>query len=193
MKRLLNHLALLMIVIVLVTAGCATAPPNLQTYARPEADFSSIKRIAVFPFEALNPDEFSGERIRRLVIAEFLNKGYEIIEPGEVLSVMTEMLPNRSLAGLSRDDITKVSKKLNADAVVTGAVETYRMSSGVTVPYPDVSISLRLLSSSSGDILWSAAHTSGGPNFWTRHFGSEGITLSEAAKKVVHEAIQRLP
>ncbi len=32
----------------------------------------------------------------------------------------------------------------------------------------------------------------GGASFWTRHFGAEGITLSEAVRKAVKEAIDTL-
>jgi hypothetical protein len=34
--------------------------------------------------------------------------------------------------------------------------------------------------------------TSGGPSFWTRHFGAEGASLSDTANTVVKEAIDTL-
>jgi len=49
-----------------------------------------------------------------------------------------------------------------------------------------------LLEASSGSIIWSVRHTAGGASFWARHFGAEGITLSEAARKAVKEAVNKL-
>jgi hypothetical protein len=73
-----------------------------------------------------------------------------------------------------------------------GSVEAYGISRGISVSYPEVSINLMLVEASSGNVMWSVCHTSGGPSFWTRHFGAEGISLSEAATKVVKEAIDTL-
>ena len=73
-----------------------------------------------------------------------------------------------------------------------GSVETFMMSRGISVPYPEVTINLRLLESATGGILWSVSHTSGGPSFWTRHFGAEGAALDETSGKVVKEALDTL-
>lgn len=187
-----GSLAVAAVIMFLAQAGCSTAP-HLQSYTRSETDFSATRKIAVFPLESLTQDEFAGERIRRLVIAELLDRGFEVIEPGEVASVLSTVTANKPLWAINKEDIRKTGKALGVDAVIMGAVETYKISPGLTSPYPDVSISLRLLSVSSAEILWSATHTSGGPSYWTRHFGSEGMTLPEAARKVVREAVARLP
>jgi hypothetical protein len=71
-------------------------------------------------------------------------------------------------------------------------VEAYGISRGISVSYPEVSINLRLVEPSSGNIIWSVCQTSGGPGFWTRHFGAEGISLSDSASKVVKEAMDTL-
>jgi hypothetical protein len=45
---------------------------------------------------------------------------------------------------------------------------------------------------SSGSIIWSVTKTRGGADFWAKHFGARADTMSEAALKVVKEAIQTL-
>ncbi|MEW6570411.1 MAG: hypothetical protein AB1390_04455 [Nitrospirota bacterium] len=158
---------------------------------KPKTDISEIKKVAVLPFENFTGDQFAGEKVRRIVITELLEKGIDIVEPGEVTRHLKD-LKVRSIGLMKINEIQDVGKALNADGVIVGSVETYGMSRGISVTYPEVTIFLRLLKTDSGDIVWSIRHTSGGPDFWTRHFGSEGPSLSETARKVVKEAVGTL-
>jgi TolB-like protein len=169
--------------------GCGTTSKHY--YVRQQVDYSSIKRIAVLPFETLTSDEYAGEKIRQSVITELLSRGIDVVEPGEVTRALVE-LKIRSLGSIRTTDIQTLAKTLGVEALMMGSVEAYGISRGITVSYPEVSISLRLVEASSGKIIWSVCNTSGGPNFWTRHFGAENISLSETASKVVKEAIDTM-
>jgi TolB-like protein len=168
--------------------GCGAGP---KYYARPGVDLSGIKSIAVLPFDNFTSDEYAGEKIRRSVITELLLRGIDVIEPGEVTRVLRE-LKVKSLGSIKMADIQGIGKTLGAEAVMIGSVETFGISKGITVSYPEVSINLMLLETSSGNIIWSVSHTAGGASFWSRHFGSEGITLSETSRKVIKEAIDTI-
>lgn len=168
--------------------GCGGVPKH---YTRPEVDFSNIKRVAVLPLETFTTDEYAGEKIRRTVITELLSRGIDVVEPGEVTRVLTE-LKVRSLGSIKITDIQNIGKTLSVEAVMRGSVEAFGISKGISVSYPEVSIHLMLIEASSGNIIWSVWHTGGGASFWSRHFGAEGITLSEAARKVVKEAVDTL-
>ncbi|MEC4675829.1 MAG: hypothetical protein VST72_02755 [Nitrospirota bacterium] len=169
--------------------GCGGNSP--EYYVRPEVDVAGIKRVAVFPFESLTNDMNAGEKIRRMVITELLSRGIDVIEPGEVTSHLKDM-KIKNLGSISSRDIKNTGKTLGVDTVMTGSVEAYNISRGVSVSYPEVSINLMLLNTSNGEIIWSVWNTSGGADFWTRHFGTEGISLSEAAGKVVRKSIDTL-
>jgi TolB-like protein len=156
-----------------------------------KTDIGDIKRVAVLPFENFTSDEYAGEKIRRIVITELLSRGIDVIEPGEVTRILRE-LGVRSLGSIKVSEIQEIGKKLGVEAVMMGSVEAFGISKGISVTYPEVTINLTLIETSSGNIIWSIRHTSGGASFWTRHFGSEGISLSEAARKVVKEAINTL-
>jgi TolB-like protein len=168
--------------------GCGSTP---KYYIRQKVDYSGIKKVAVLPFETLTPEEYAGEKIRKLVITELLSRGIDVVEPGEVTRALIE-LKIRSLGSIKTTDIQNIAKTLGVEALIMGSVEAYGISRGISVTYPEVAINLRLIEASTGNIIWSVSHTSGGPNFWTRHFGAEGISLSEAATKVVKEAIDTL-
>ncbi|OGW55244.1 MAG: hypothetical protein A2Y81_13020 [Nitrospirae bacterium RBG_13_43_8] len=173
----------------LIVGGCAT---NTSTqYVRQNGDYSNFKRIAVLPFESLTTDEYAGEKIRKTVITELLSRGVDVVEPGEVTRVLIEQ-KIKSLGSVRTADLQNMAKTLGVGALMMGSVEAYGISRGISVSYPEVSINLRLVEASSGNIVWSVCQTSGGPNFWTRHFGAEGVSLSDAANIVVKEAIDAL-
>jgi len=169
--------------------GCATHTST--QYIRQNVDYKNIKRMAVLPFESLTNDEYAGEKIRKTVITELLSRGVDVIEPGEVTRVLIDQ-KIKSLSSIRTSDLQNMAKVLGVEVFMMGSVEAYDISTGISVTYPEVTINLRLVEASSGNIIWSVCQTSGGASFWTRHFGAEGISLSEAAKKVVKEAIDTL-
>jgi len=171
---------------IMLLCGCVQKP-----FTRENADITQVKRIAVLPFENFTSDPYAGEKIRRIVITELLARGTDVVEPGEVTRLLIDM-EVRSLRSIKITDIQEIGKKLNVDAIMTGSVEAFGISRGISVSYPEVTINLMLLETSSGNIIWSVHQSTGGPSFWTRHFGSEGISLSEAANETVTEAIGKL-
>jgi TolB-like protein len=169
--------------------GCATSTST--QYVRKNLDYNNLRRIAVLPFESLTTDEYAGEKIRKSVITELLSRGVDVIEPGEVTRVLIDQ-KIKSLSSVRTTDLQNMAKTLGVEALMMGSVEAYDISRGISVTYPEVSINLRLIEASSGNIIWSVCQTSGGPGFWTRHFGAEGMSLSETANEVVNEAIDTL-
>ena len=183
---LVNALCIALGFIFLILTGCAP-----DSFVSKETDISAIKRVAVLPFENFTTDVYAGEKMRRIVITELLSEGVDVIEPGEVTRLLKDM-EVRSLRSVGVKEIKEIGKTLGVEAVMTGSVEAYGMSQGISVTYPEVTINLMLLDASSGSIIWSVRSTSGGASFWTRHFGSEGMSLSETARKVVKKAFGSL-
>jgi TolB-like protein len=175
--------------LLVLVGGCATN--TSMQYVRRNIDYSDFKRIAVLPFESLTTDEYAGEKIRKTVITELLSRGVDVVEPGEVTRVLIEQ-KIKSLGSVRTTDLQNMAKTLGVGALMMGSVEAYGISKGISVSYPEVSINLRLVEASSGNIIWSVCQTSGGPSFWTRHFGAEGASLSDTANTVVKEAIDTL-
>lgn len=158
---------------------------------RTKTDVGNIKRMAILPFENYTSDEFADEKIRRIVITELLSRHIDVIEPGEVTRLLKD-LKIKSISSINITELKDIGKTLGADVVMIGSVESFGIGKGGSVTYPEVTIHLRLIDTSSGNIIWSVRNTTGGADFWTRHFGSEGLSLSEAAGKVVKEAIGTL-
>ena len=171
-------------------SGCAFSN-GIKHYTRPDIDAKHINKIAVLPFENFTADRFSDDRIKSLVVIDLLSRGVDVVEPGEVLGLMKEMKV-KSLNSITSKHIKQIGKILKVQAVMTGSVGVFKVSRGATVSYPEVSISLILHEAETSDIIWSAWHTTGGADFWTRHFGAEGRTLDETAKILIDELIDTL-
>jgi TolB-like protein len=171
----------------LFLCGCA----QQQHFVRQGTDLEHIRSVAVLPFENFTRDDFAGEKIRRIVITELLTRGVDVTEPGEVTKLLRE-LNVMTLRSIKTKEIQKLGETLEVDAVMSGSVEAFGISKGINVTYPEVTINLMLLDTGSGKIIWSVRDSTGGASFWTRHFGAEGISLSEAAQKTVKEAIDTM-
>ncbi len=186
-KNCVNFLLFAFCSLLIFIYGCG----GPEHFVKPKTDISNIKRVAVLPMENFTSDEYAGEKVRRVVITELLSKGIDVIEPGEVTRVMIESNV-RSVGSIKTADIQNIGKTLGVEAVMMGSVEAFGISRGISVTYPEVTIHLILHEASSGNIVWSVRNTVGGASFWTRHFGAEGITLSEAVRKAAKEAVDTL-
>jgi len=173
----------------LLISICGCGGPKY--FVKSKTDIDKIKKVAVLPLENFTSDEYAGEKIRRIVITELLLRGVDVVEPGEVTRILKDSKV-KSLGSVNATDIQNIGKTLGVDAIMSGSVEALGTGRGVSVSYPEVSLQFMLLDVSSGTIIWSVQHTVGGASFWTRHFGSEGITLSQAARKAVKEAVVTL-
>jgi hypothetical protein len=170
--------------------GCASAKSG--PYVNPKFDFSLVKRVAVLPLETLAQDQSAGEKVRRLLVTEVLASGVvDVVEIGQVNRVLGQQ-GVQSLATLGPEDFKRLGEALKVQALILGSVDTYdRVSTGGTTA-PEVTISLRAIDVSSGGIVWSTTNTGGGMGLAGKLFGLTSDSLSEVARKTVHEAVGTL-
>lgn len=185
--------ALVLCCSLVLCSGCTHFKRNTDSpdnfYTRQNFDFSFIKKVAVLPFDNFTNEKFAAEHIRRLVINEILASGVaDVALSGE----LSKVVRTESGGALAPDDIKKVGKALNAEAVLAGSVERYEDAKGGAFAAPEVSLSLIMYDTDSGSIVWSVSASTGGASFATRHFGARCDTLSEASGKVVKRAVSTL-
>jgi len=143
------------------------------------------------PLQNLTTDKFATQKVESLLIMDFLARGIDVIEPGEVMSTLRQSKA-QSIDEMPVADLQNIGTMINADAVIIGSVGTFALNKGISVVSPEVSVHFIMIDIVSGNIVWSAWHTSGGPDFWTRHFGAEGATLDEIAREVVKDTVDTL-
>jgi hypothetical protein len=173
--------------ILLLGTGCRSGSPSY--HINPDVDFSFIKKVAVLPMQNLTTEKFAGEIVRQIVISEFLASGLmDVVVPGDVM-VALRSLDIKSTAPLSAEQIKAMGSVLKVQAVIMGAVEQYGTSRFGTIAAPELTVTLMMADTTSGNIIWSVTKSGGGISFTARHFGAKSETMSEIVLSVVREAI----
>ncbi|MFH7835553.1 MAG: hypothetical protein QXL51_03045 [Candidatus Aenigmatarchaeota archaeon] len=155
-------------------------------------DFSTIKRVAVLPFENFTNERNAGDIVREVVINEFLVSDLvDVVLPGDVANVL-EKLRIKPGQPLNSEQIKALAQILKVEAVITGTVNKYTEVPYGNISIPEISITLRMVEADSGSIIWSVTKNYKGTSFWSKHFGTGKETMSDSAMKAVKEAIKTL-
>jgi len=188
--KLLKQLFSLSVIFLLISGCGGRGDPSF--YISQETDFSFIKRVAVLPLDNLTNERFAGDAVRQVVISELLASGLvEVVAPGDAIAAMDNLKMKPGQAP-NADQIKAIGKALKVQGVIIGAVNKYGEIRDGNVSSPEITITLMMADTSSGSIVWSVTKTRGGAGFMARHFGARADTMSEAALKVVREAIRTL-
>ena len=178
----------LALLILIVLTSCAKGP---TIYFHPDVNLTYVKKVAVLPFKNFSKDKNAGEITRDIFVTELLASGlFEVVAYGETLRVLQET-EVRETEKLSTGDAKRISKRLGVQGLILGAVNEYGMT-GRTLPYPEVSISARLVETPSGVVVWKASYTVKGATVLYRLFGVGGKTKIEAVKKAAHTLVDTL-
>jgi hypothetical protein len=175
----------------IIMMGCRG---NMQTpyHVSQDVDFSFIKNVAVLPLENLSSEKAAGEIVRRLVISELLSSGVvDVVVPGEVDSAVKD-LSIKNISSLDKQQIRELGKALNVQGIVMGSVEQYGYAKAGNNMAPEITITLMMADTGTGDIIWSVTTRRGGAGFLARHFGASSRTLSETSLDAVREAVGTL-
>jgi len=161
-------------------------------HIRADYDFSYIKRVAVVPFENQSGNREAGEIVRHVVISELLASGLvDVVVPGEVNSALND-LGIKKISTLNRKHIISLGKMLDVQALILGSVQEFGHVSAGNVSTPEITITLMMADTGTGDIVWSVTRTRGGAGFMARHFGARVDTMSELVLKAVKDSIRTL-
>ncbi len=176
--------------ILFLHACCGKGTPS--HYINQDIDFSFIKRVAVLPLDNLTNDKFSSDAIRQVVISELLASGLvDVSCPGDVAAAL-ETVKVKTGQSPNAEQIKAIGNALKVQAAIFGAVNKFGEIREGNFSAPEISVTLMMADTNSGSIIWSVTRTSGGASFFTKHFGARADTMSEAAIKVVREAILTL-
>lgn len=148
-------------------------------------DFTSrsadYRMVAVLPFKAAV--EQAGESISDMFTTELLKTAkYGLIERGQIASVLKEQ--ELGLSGVVDDQMAvELGRILGVQGVVVGSVSEYGLQKVKIARAPSVGLSVRMIDTTTGKIVWSISHT---------QVGSAMTSLSAQAGRVVDEMVQAL-
>lgn len=180
-----------LLLFILSLAGCATFQSS-DTFRDANMDFGSIRTVEVLPFANLSRDNAAGDRARDVFITELLSTGAVYVVPvGEVNRGIVRAGISNPVAP-STEEIVKLGSFIKADAVITGTVKEYgEVRSGSAVGNV-ISLSLQMMETQTGRVIWSASTTKGGVGVTDRLFGGGGVPMNVITEKAIDELINKL-
>ena len=182
---------IIMLLAVFFITGCKSADGPIY-HMREDIDFSYYQKVAVLPMNNLTNDKSAGEIVRQLIASELLASGLvDVVVPGEVSSALSKMSIT-DVSSMTKKQMKTLGELIRVQAIIMGSVEQYGEVRSGNVSAPEVTITLIMADTGSGDIVWSITNTHGGADFMSRHFGAKSMTMSETVLFVVREAIDTL-
>lgn len=186
---ILSHLKILICLPIILSAACAS---TIEMYRDPNMDFGAVKTVAVMPFVNLSRDQLAGDRVRDVFINALLGTGAVYVLPtGEIARGVTRAeIPNPLTP--SPEEVVKLGKAIKAEAIVTGTVKEYGDVRSATTSANVISMSLQMMESETGRVVWTASTTKGGITFLDRLLGGGGQPMDIVTVRAVNDLINKL-
>jgi len=185
--KIRNMLAFMLLVSL---AACARHPS--EVFRDPNMDFGAIQTILVMPFANQTREQTAADRVRDVFITKLLATGAVYVPPvGEVKRGITRAGINDPTAP-SAEEVKSVAGIVKADAVITGAVKEYGDVRAASATSTMIAISMQLMETQTGRVVWAASSTKGGITFADRLFGGGGEPMNVITEKAVDDIIDKL-
>lgn len=177
------------IILLLALAACGGRGHRYQDR---EMDFGSIRTVAVLPFQNLSRDNLAAERVRDVFASMLLATGAVYVIPyGEVMrtvgkaGIVTASIP-------ATEDVLKLGTALKADAVVVGVVKEYGEVRSGAATGNVISMSVQLIETATGKVVWAGSTTKGGVSLKDRLLGGGGVPLNDATEAAVDDLLGKM-
>jgi hypothetical protein len=178
------------IALVVALAACAGSPG--PRYQDPNMDFGSVRTVAVLPFQNLSRETTAGERVRDVFATMLLATGAMYVVPqGEVQRAIAKG-GIQSPSAPSTDDVVKLGQALKLDAVITGVVREYGEVRAGTTSSNVAALSVQMVETATGKVVWSASTTKGGVTVTDRLLGASGTSMNQVTEAAVDDLLNKL-
>ncbi len=181
------------LILLCLAAGAPVCTAQVtDVYRDPRMDFGSIQTVAVMPFTNLARDAVVSERVRDVFINRLLSTEAVYVLPiGEVARGIAK-IAIQDPSSPSPEEIVKLGALLKADAVITGVVREYGEVRSGSSTANVIAMSIQLIETGTGRIVWSGSSTKGGISFWNRMFGGGGQPLNKVTEQAVDALFDKL-
>ncbi len=172
----------------LLFAGCASGP----RYKDKVMDFAAVKTVAVLPFQNLSREGQAADRVRDVFATALLATGGVYVLPqGEVTRGLTKAAVALQMTP-TREDAVNLGKALSVEAIFTGTVKEYGEVRSGNVSANAISMSVQMIETQTGKVVWSGSTTKGGIDAWDRLFGGGGEPMNKVTEDAVRDLIGKL-
>ena len=179
-------------VLLMVITGCGGKTVS-ESFTREDVDVAFVQTIAVLPFENNSEERFAGHRARDLTITQVLAMGlYDVVEKDLVDSHMY----NEAIdPGTPIDPLTlkRLGNRLGVQAFLVGTVDVAGENKLGATTYPEIALTLRLIETDSGMIIWQASGHRSGESFGRRLFGLKADDAFQITLSLVRALLNTAP
>lgn len=184
-------------IVALVACGLAATASDAaaqvtDVFRDPKMDFGSIQTVAVMPFANLARDQVVADRVRDVFISRLLStQAVYVLPVGEVARGAAKMELQSPWAP-APEEVIKLGGFLKVDAVITGVVREYGEVRSGSSAANIISMSIQMIETGTGKVVWSASSTKGGISFWNRLVGGGGQPLNKVTEQAVDALFDKL-
>ena len=140
----------------LMLCGCG-GKFDSKEYMRDKVDLAAISRIAVMPFQNFTGDQFVADRTRDIATTQLLASGIaDVVDRGIVDSVMVEEVIDPRLP-INQINMKRLGQRLNVQAFLLGSIDLAGDRRTGSVAYPILGVTLRLVDSQAGLVIWQSS------------------------------------
>jgi len=92
----------------------------------------------------------------------------------------------------AKEEIITMGKQLNIDAVITGVLKEYGEVRAGSSSANAISVSVQMVETQTGKVVWAASSTKGGVGFWDRLLGGGGEPMNQVTEDAARDLIKQL-
>lgn len=194
-KMKIGNLVLTALFLLFAFSGCAGTMQPPHTFLRPEFNPQYVRKVAVLPFEdndIQNQNPGLANRCRQVTITQILASGlFDTVDKMQVDSVL---LKEAVRPGIPIDDKTlrRLGQLLGVQAFLLGSVDEAGEKQKGASSYLDITMTMRLIDSESGLVLWQASGRDSGYSIWDRLFGLGGKDSYQVTVELVRGLLSTL-
>lgn len=177
--------------LLLPLVGCAgkTGP---QTFLRPEFNPEYVRKVAVLPFEDNVGNPNIATRCRQITIIQILSSGlFDAVDKMQVDSILQqEAVPPGT--PINAATLRRLGQLLGVQAFLVGSLDEAGENQKGAAVYLELSLTLRLIDTESGLVLWQASGRDTGYSVWDRLFGLGGKDSFQVTQELIRNLLRTI-
>ncbi|WP_456387053.1 hypothetical protein [Desulfolithobacter sp.] len=181
-------------VLFLLLHGCATMEStSTTTFVREGVDLGYVTRVAVLPFENNTQDDFAAQRIRDIAATQILAMGvFDVVDKGIVDSALQELAIDQDTP-LDAPLVKRLGQRLGVQGLILGTVNGLGERRQGSFSYPEISLTLELLDTTSALVLWRVSDTMSGYSLSDRLFGLNPLDSFQLTVNLLKNMLSTIP
>lgn len=191
MRSRMSIVLLFVMIITLIMVGCGKS--IRRTFVRENIDLGFVNRVAVLPLENNSADKFVAERVRNSIATQVLERGiFDVVDKGILDNALREEAIEPG-SPIELNSLKRIGQRLNVQGFIIGSVDEATEERKGAYSYAVMSLTLRLLETTGGTVLWQANGSRSAGSALGRLFGLDAKDAFYNTDKLVKSLVRTIP